>query len=76
MQKDFTYLVGVETTIQDTHLEERGDKNISDRLKFNSINSYDKHRHELDFVLTTNGPKSALKDQVEKIVKEIAVKLN
>ena len=76
MQKDFTFLIGVETKTQDAHLQERGDEEIKNRLRFNEINSYDKHRHQMDYILTTDGPKADLKKQVGKIVLEIQRRLD
>ena len=65
-----TYKVGVETTRQVAHLKERGEK--ASRTSFNKLNSYDKHRHELDFILHTDGPKRELKKQVKELVKKLA----
>lgn len=67
----FTYLVGVETPYQKEHLLERGDKNIEQRLKFNDMNSYDKNRDKLDFILHSDGTVEHLKEQVIFITKKI-----
>ena len=75
MDKGFTYLIGCETTRQEEHLKERGDKDIEDRLKFNNLNSYDKNHHKLDFILKTDGTKEHLKEQVENIDRKIKEKL-
>ncbi len=69
MEHDFTYIVGVETTRQMEHLLERGE-DVS-RKNFNDLNSYDKHRDELDFILHSDGTKEELKKQVQQIVKEM-----
>lgn len=72
MEKDFTYLVGTETTRQEEHLAERGED--IRRQSFNQLNSYDKHRHQLDFILQTDGTKAELKNKVIELVKKITCK--
>lgn len=69
MQKDFTYLVGTETTRQEEHLKERGEK--VERKNFNRMNSYDLHRKELDFILNTDGTKRELRRQVVELIAEM-----
>ena len=71
----FTFLVGVETPYQKEHLEERGDKNIEKRLDFNRLNSYDKNRDRLSFILHSDSTKEHLKKQVDDIVRQIEEKL-
>jgi|LAHS01.1.fsa_nt_gb formamidopyrimidine-DNA glycosylase len=71
-----SYLVGVETTRQKEHLEERGDKNIESRMAFNKLNSYDKNRYRLDTILTTDGTKEELKAKVDKLVNQLEAKLH
>ena len=65
-----TYKVGVETTRQKAHLKERGEK--ADHASFNRLNSYDKHRNQLDFILHTDGPKKELKHQVKELIEKLA----
>ena len=72
MEKDFSYIVGVETTRQLDHLKERGED--SSRADFNALNSYDKHHHEIDYILTADGPKKELKAQVKKLVLKLREK--
>lgn len=74
MEQLFTYLVGTETSRQRDHLLERGDKNIESRIAFNTINSYDKNRSKLDYIITTDGTKEELKDKVFALVNEIKEK--
>ena len=77
MDKDFTFLLGTETTRQKEHLHERGEKDIKSRMDFNKINAYDKNRHKLDFILTTDYSKKHLKDEVRKVdaaIKELLSK--
>jgi formamidopyrimidine-DNA glycosylase len=76
LEKEFTYRIGVETTHQKAHLRERGDKEIEERLRFNELNSYDRHRHELDFILSTDGPKKELREEVRKIAADIRKRLS
>ncbi len=69
MEKDFTYLVGIETTKQNEHLLERGE-DIT-RKDFNALNSYDRHREELDFILHSDGTKEELKIKVQNLIRRI-----
>ena len=69
MQDDFTIIVGVETTRQKEHLKERGED--PSRANFNKLNSYDKHHHELDYILHTDGKKSELHLQVKELIKKL-----
>lgn len=69
MEKDFTYNIGIETTKQNEHLLERGE-DIS-RKDFNSLNSYDLHRDELDFILHSDGTKEELKMQVQVLIRNL-----
>lgn len=62
MEKDFTFTVGVETTQQEAHLRERGES--IERMKFNRLNSYDRHRDTLDYIIHSDGTKEELKKQV------------
>lgn len=71
MESMFTYLLGTETHLQKEHLEERGDKNIEKRISFNTINSYDKNKDKLNFVLTTDGTKEELKEKVNALVRKL-----
>ncbi len=71
MEHDFTYTVGVETTRQKEHLLERGE-DIT-RAKFNELNSYDRHRDELDFILHSDGTKEELYNQVKALIKKMNV---
>lgn len=70
-EKDFTFLLGTETTRQRDHLLERGDKDIERRIAFNKINSYDKNKHKLDFIIQTDFTKRHLFEEVKKVDKEI-----
>lgn len=72
MEKDFTYIIGTETTKQEKHLKERGDSDIPTRLSFNALNSYDRNRHQLDAILNTNGSKRNLEKQVKELVRRFA----
>ncbi len=67
----FTYIVGVETVHQKEHLLTRGDKNVEERIKFNDLNSYDKNRDKLDFVLHSDSTIEYLHKQVDDVVREI-----
>lgn len=69
MEKDFTYTVGVETTRQSEHLKERGEDDS--RKVFNLLNSYDKNRRKLDYIITTDGTKEELKLKVSDLIKKI-----
>lgn len=69
MEHDFTFIVGVETIRQIEHLLERGE-DIT-RKNFNSLNSYDKHRDELDYILHSDGTKEELKQQVKIVIQEM-----
>ncbi len=71
MEHDFTYTVGIETKRQKEHLLERGE-DIT-RAKFNELNSYDRHRDELDFILHSDGTKEELYDQVEALIRKMNV---
>lgn len=71
----FTFLVGVETPYQKEHLEERGDKDIEKRLNFNNLNSYDKNRSRLSFILHSDSTKEHLKQQVDDIARQMEDKL-
>ena len=67
-QNLFQYLVGVETTKQLKHLLERGGN--ANQLLFNEMNSYDKHRQELDYILKSDGTKKELENQVVSVIKD------
>lgn len=74
MEDLFTFTIGVETTHQEEHLKERGDKDIRQRISFNSLNSYDRNREKLSFILHADSTKEYLKEQVltvDKKIKEI-----
>ena len=71
----FTFLVGVETTRQVEHLKERKEKDIEERLSFNKINSYDKNRHQLDFILHTDFGKRELKKHVDEILSAMKARM-
>ena len=71
MEKDCTFLLGTETTKQKAHLLERGDHDIETRLAFNALNSYDKNRHLLDFIIKTDFSKKRLWSEVKKVNEEI-----
>lgn len=64
----FQYLVGVETTKQLKHLKERGGN--ASQMKFNGLNSYDRHRNELDFILKSDGTKKELEKQVVSAIRK------
>lgn len=72
MEHDFTYLVGTETTRQVEHLKERGED--SKRQAFNKLNSYDKHRYQLDYILHTDGTKEELKQKVFELADKLLTK--
>lgn len=67
MEKQFTYLVGVESDKQVEYLLDRHDYDVDKRLKLNKKNSYDRNRSKLDFVLVNNGSKEELLAQVGRI---------
>ena len=69
MQNDFSIIVGVETSKQKEHLKERGE-DLS-RTQFNELNSYDLHHDEIDYILTTNGTKKELHQQVKDLIKKL-----
>ena len=71
-----TFLLGTESENQKDHLKERGEKNIEEKLLFNDLNSYDKNRHRLDFIIKTDYSKEHLYQEVKKIVTEIEEKLS
>ncbi len=70
----FQYLVGIETTKQLKHLKERGEN--ASRMAFNGLNSYDKHRNELDYILTSDGTKKQLEEKVVAVIKDRKKKQN
>jgi dephospho-CoA kinase len=72
MEKEFTYLVGVETDKQIEYLTKRHDSNIEGRLRFNAVNSYDANRKKLNFIIVNN----AGRDELIRQVKDIYSKLN
>lgn len=72
MEKEFTYLVGVETDKQIEYLTKRHDSNIEGRLRFNAVNSYDVNRKKLNFIIVNN----AGRDELISQVKDIYSKLN
>ena len=72
----FTFLVGVETTKQKEHLRERGERDVEGRLAFNRLNSYDKNRHRLDYVLTTDSTKRDLKGRVHAMLEEMRKRID
>ena len=76
MDKDYTFLIGTETTKQKEHLKERGEKDIDKRIGFNEINSYDRNRHKLDFIIKTDFSKAKLKEEVKKIDQTIKALLS
>lgn len=67
--KLFTYTVGVETDRQKQHLKARGED--ASRADFNKLNSYDKHRHQLDYILVNDGTKTELKKKVKALAAEL-----
>ena len=69
MEHDFTYIIGIETTRQEEHLQERGEDVT--RKNFNALNSYDLHHDELDFILHSDGTKEELHDQVKALIEKI-----
>ena len=71
-----TFLVGVETTKQKEHLRERGERDVEGRLAFNRLNSYDKNRHRLDYVLTTDSTKRDLKGRVHAMLEEMRKRID
>ncbi len=71
MEDDFTYLIGVETTKQMEYLKIRNDEDPKKRLQMNSINSYDKNKNKLDFIIQNNNDLESLNKQVDKIVDNI-----
>lgn len=74
MEDLFTYLIGVETKFQKEHLEERGDVNIETRIRFNNLNSYDRNRDRLDYILHADSTKEYLKKQVDDLIDSIKEK--
>lgn len=69
MDKDFHIIIGVETSKQLEHLKERGE-DIT-RAKFNEMNSYDKNKDKLDFILNTDYEKEYLHKQVKETISKI-----
>lgn len=74
MDKDFTYIIGVETDRQVDFLKKRNDEDPRKRLQMNSINTYDIHRHEMDFIVSNKQDEGDLYSQVLSIVKAIKEK--
>ncbi len=75
MEHDFTYLLGVETSKQKEHLEERGEK-LTDRQALSDLNDYDKKRYLLDYVIDASGTKEELYEKVVAVDKDITNKLS
>lgn len=71
MEKLFTFLIGCEAKDQLSHLLERGDKNPEQRLSFNALNSYDKYRYKLDYILHSDSTKEDLRNQVLQVIENI-----
>lgn len=69
LDKDFSILVGIETNRQQEHLKERGD-DIS-RIKFNDLNSYDKNKDKLNYILHSDYSKDNLREQVKVLINKI-----
>ncbi len=74
MEHDFTYLLGVETTKQQEHLEERGER-LNERKALSDLNDYDKKRHLLDYVIDASGTKEELYQKVVDVDKDITERL-
>lgn len=75
IDKEMTFLLGTESHKQSEHLKERGEKAIDVKLKFNDLNSYDKNRHKLDFIIVTDGTKKDLFERVKEIDEEVKRRL-
>lgn len=69
MDKDFNILVGVETIHQREHLLERNEN--PDRAEFNRMNSYDKNRSKLNYILHADFSKKALEKQVMAVIHDL-----
>lgn len=69
IDKDFSIIVGIETNRQIEHLKERGD-DIS-RRDFNELNSYDKNKEKLSYILHSDYSKENLKEQVKEVIRKI-----
>ena len=71
MENDFTYLLGVETSKQVEYLKIRNDDDPQKRLKMNSINSYDKNKNKLDFIIVNDGDVNHVEKSVDDIIKKV-----
>lgn len=69
MEKDFTYLIGIETTRQSEHLKERGENDT--RKNFNRLNSYDENKGKLNYILHSDGTKEELHEQVKDVIRKM-----
>ncbi len=73
MENDFTYLIGVETSKQVEYLKIRNDDDPQKRLKMNSINSYDKNKSKLNFIIVNDGDVTQVENQIDEIIKKISL---
>jgi formamidopyrimidine-DNA glycosylase len=71
MEKMFSFIAGCETTRQKKHLKERGEKDIEGKIQRNLVNSYDRNRHKLSFILDTSGTKKHLEEQVREAARKM-----
>lgn len=69
MDKDFNIIVGVETIHQREHLLARNDN--PDRADFNRMNSYDRNRYRLTYILHADSSKKALEKQVMAVIHDL-----
>ena len=76
IDKEMTFLLGTESNKQAEHLKERDETKIEEKLLFNNLNSYDKNRHKLYFIIKTDGNKNELYEKVKQIDEMIQNKLN
>ncbi len=75
MEHDFTYLLGVETTKQKEHLEERGES-LTDRQALGELNDYDKKRYLLDYIIDASGTKENLRNRVAEVDNDITLRIS
>lgn len=71
MEKDFSYLVGVESSKQTEYLKIRKDEDVDKRLNINKKTAYDLNRKKLDFIIENNDSKEYLLHQVKDIYSKV-----
>lgn len=66
MEKIFDFIIGVESINQKENLYKR-EKSIK-KLSFNDLNSYDKHKRELDYIIHNDNKIEDLEEEVSKMI--------